>query len=49
MRKNVNCGESVIRVNSIYMEIIDKFYKQAGTNTWLVVVLFFGFSECHLL
>jgi len=40
--KSLNCGESVIRMNSTYLETVDKFYKEAGTNTWWAAMIFFG-------
>ena len=41
--KYFNCGESVIRMNSTYLEKVDKFYKEGGTNTYWAGMIFFGF------
>lgn len=46
--KFFNCEQSVIKMNSTYMETVDKFYKEGGTNTQFFALLFFIFSLIYL-
>ncbi|QHM71903.1 DUF6708 domain-containing protein [Mixta intestinalis] len=46
--KSFNCGESVIRMNSTYLETVDKFYKDGGTNTQFFALMFFMLASIYL-
>ncbi|MEG6444999.1 hypothetical protein [Enterobacter roggenkampii] len=41
--KALYCGESVIRMNSTYLEIVDKFYKNKGVDSLWALMIFVGF------
>ena len=41
--KALYCGESVIRMNSTYLETVDKFYKNKGVDSLWALMIFFGF------
>ncbi|MCU6324392.1 DUF6708 domain-containing protein [Enterobacter quasiroggenkampii] len=41
--KALYCGESVIHMNSTYLEIVDKFYKNKGVDSLWGLMIFVGF------
>lgn len=41
--KYFDCARSVIRMNSTYLETVDKFYKNKGVDSFWVLMIFLGF------
>lgn len=41
--KYFNCARSVIRMNSTYLETVDKFYKNKGVDSLWALMIFVGF------